>query len=396
MYRPDTLALTALLGLLTAFGPLSTDMYLPSLPDIGRALNASTAKVQLTLSAFLVGFAIGQVIFGPISDRYGRKPVLLASLALYALASIACALATTIDLLIIARFVQAIGACGPIVLARAIVRDLYSGPRAGRELSIMGTIMGIVPALAPILGGLLHIAFGWTSSFWFTGLFGLITMVIVVARLPETVLERSTAPISPLGIIRTYGTILKNRAFVAYTTMFAATYGGLFSFISGSSFVLQDLYGLSPDAYGAAFGFTVIGFISGTLIGTRLVQRRGLNAALRLGVLLLLTASATMILGVALAIPSAFAVLVPMAIYTGGVGLMMPNSMAGALTPFPDRAGAASSLVGFLQMSFAALVGIVVGHALGSSAWPMVIAIAVLGCTAATAYWLSRGIRGVA
>ncbi|MEI8146985.1 MAG: multidrug effflux MFS transporter, partial [Alphaproteobacteria bacterium] len=357
MYRPDTLALTALLGLLTAFGPLSTDMYLPSLPDIGRALNASTAKVQLTLSAFLVGFAIGQVIFGPISDRYGRKPVLLASLALYALASIACALATTIDLLIIARFVQAIGACGPIVLARAIVRDLYSGPRAGRELSIMGTIMGIVPALAPILGGLLHIAFGWTSSFWFTGLFGLITMVIVVARLPETVLERSTAPISPLGIIRTYGTILKNRAFVAYTTMFAATYGGLFSFISGSSFVLQDLYGLSPDAYGAAFGFTVIGFISGTLIGTRLVQRRGLNAALRLGVLLLLTASATMILGVALAIPSAFAVLVPMAIYTGGVGLMMPNSMAGALTPFPDRAGAASSLVGFLQMSFAALVG---------------------------------------
>jgi DHA1 family bicyclomycin/chloramphenicol resistance-like MFS transporter len=259
----------------------------------------------------------------------------------------------------------------------------------------MGTIMGIVPALAPVLGGVLHIAFGWTSSFWFTGLFGLITMVIVVARLPETVLERSTAPISPLGIMRTYATILKNRAFVAYTTMFAATYGGLFSFISGSSFVLQDLYGLSPDAYGAAFGFTVIGFISGTLLGTRLVQRRGLDAALRLGVLLLLTASATMILGVGLAIPSSFAVLGPMAIYTGGVGLMMPNSMAGALTPFPDRAGAASSLVGLLQMSFAALVGIVVGHALGSSAWPMVIAIAVLGCTAGAAYWLSRGVRGV-
>src|SRR3954452_24722230 len=158
MLKPDTLALTIVLALLTALGPLSTDMYLPSLPAIAGNLNASTSQVQLTLSAFLLGFAAGQFVYGPVSDTLGRKPVLLFGIGLFTIASVVCAVAPSIEVLIGARFVQALGASGPIVLGRAIVRDLYEGPRAGRELSRMGTIMGVVPALAPIVGGLLSVA----------------------------------------------------------------------------------------------------------------------------------------------------------------------------------------------------------------------------------------------
>src|ERR671928_16172 len=165
MLKPDTLALTAVLALLTALGPLSTDMYLPSLPAIASIFGATPAAVQLTLSAFLLGFAAGQILHGPVSDRYGRKPVLLATLTLFGLTSIACALSPSVPFLIAMRFVQALAASGPIVLARAIVRDLYEGPRAGRELARMGTIMGLVPAAAPVLGGVLDQVFGWRSVF---------------------------------------------------------------------------------------------------------------------------------------------------------------------------------------------------------------------------------------
>ncbi len=163
MLKPDTLALTVVLALLTALGPLSTDMYLPSLPAIAAGLNATTGQTQLTLSAFLLGFAAGQFFYGPISDRVGRKPVLLFGLGLFTLASLVCALSPNIETLIGARFLQALGASGPIVLGRAIVRDFYEGPRAGRELSRMGTIMGVVPALAPILGGIIERFFGWQA-----------------------------------------------------------------------------------------------------------------------------------------------------------------------------------------------------------------------------------------
>src|SRR3712207_1478784 len=192
MLKPETLAMTVVLALLTALGPLSTDMYLPSLPAIAADLGATTAGTQLTLSAFLLGFAVGQFVYGPVSDRVGRRPVLLFGLGLFALASLACTAAPSIEALVAARFVQALGASGPIVLGRAIVRDLYEGPRAGRELSRMSTIMGLVPAVAPVLGGLLHEALGWRSNFAACILFGVVLAAVVIARLPETIPARST------------------------------------------------------------------------------------------------------------------------------------------------------------------------------------------------------------
>ena len=166
MLRPGTFALTVLLAALSAIGPLTTDMYLPSLPDIARLLGASTAQTQLTVSSYLVGFAVGQIFYGPLADRHGRKPVLLGAMALYCVASLACALSTSIEMLIAARALQALGGSGGIVLARAIVRDLYSGARAGRELSLIGAVMALAPVLAPLIGGVLQTAFGWRSVFF--------------------------------------------------------------------------------------------------------------------------------------------------------------------------------------------------------------------------------------
>lgn len=382
MLKPDTLALTIVLALLTALGPLSTDMYLPSLPAIAANLQASTGQTQLTLSAFLFGFAAGQFFYGPISDRVGRKPVLLFGLGLFILASLVCALAPNIEILIASRFLQALGASGPIVLGRAIVRDFYEGPRAGKELSRMGTIMGVVPALAPILGGLIAQFYEWRVTFGMMLLCGIALAAIVLLRLPESIRKTSDMPISFGSILKGFGMLLRHPGYRTYVSFSMLAYGGLFAFISGSSFVLQGVYHLDELSYAFSFAFMVVGYIGGTVLAQHLVSRHGLDGTIRFGVLGLALGGVLMVALVALGVPSSFAITGPMAIYAFGVGLTMPQAMASALMPFPERAGAASSLLGICQMSFAAILGIVLGQNLGASALPLPVAIASTGVLA--------------
>ncbi|HEX8665852.1 MAG TPA: multidrug effflux MFS transporter [Beijerinckiaceae bacterium] len=388
--RPDTLGMTVMLALLAALGPLSTDMYLPSLPAIARELSATTAETQATLSAFLLGFAVGQFAYGPVSDKAGRRPALLAGLGIFLVGSAACAFAPTIATLIAGRFLQAVGAAGPIVLARAMVRDLYEGPRAGRELSRMGMIMGLVPALAPILGGVLQGLFGWRANFWATILCGIGLVLAVLAALPETLPARQVGPLSFAAMLRSFAVLLRHPAYRVYVGLAGLAYGGLFAFISGSSFVLQGVYGLTELGFAFSFAFTVLGYIAGTVLAQKLVGSRGLDGAIAIGVALLAVGGVLMLALVLLRVPSAAAVVGPMALYTAGVGLALPSSQASAMTPFPERAGAASSLLGIVQMSFAALVGIALGHALGGEAWPLPLAVAAAGLAAFT---LFRGTR---
>lgn len=391
--RPGTLALTATLALLTALGPLSTDMYLPALPAIARALDATTAQTQATLSAFLVGFACGQVLYGPLSDRIGRKPVLTAGLALFLLATMACALAPSIEALSLARFVQALGASGPIVLARAVVRDLYDGPRAGRELSRMGTIMGLVPALAPILGGLIFAISGWRAIFAAIAVGSAVLALVVVAALPETLRARDPSPLSASAILRGFRDLLRHPSYRVYVALSTLTYSGLFAFISGSSFVLQGGYGLSELAFAFSFALMVAGFIGGTLIAQAVVPGRGLDGTIALGVGAQATGGALMLALASVGTGSSFEITAPMALYAVGVGLTMPQSMAAAMQPFPDRAGAASSLVGICQMSVAALVGIGLGAALGTTPLALPATVAVLGAIAAVVFAFSSAAR---
>ncbi|HMI17448.1 MAG TPA: MFS transporter, partial [Bradyrhizobium sp.] len=190
MLRPDTMALTALLALLTAVGPMSVDLYLPSLPGLGRVFGATVPQVQLTLSGYLLCFAVGQIVFGPISDHVGRKPVLLAALSLYVAISLSCMFATSIEILIALRCLQALGVAGAPVLARAIVRDLYHGVRAGRELARMGSITALAPVVAPSLGGILQSTFGWRASFLDMAALGFCAILLVIRLLPETMKQR--------------------------------------------------------------------------------------------------------------------------------------------------------------------------------------------------------------
>ncbi|MDO8878012.1 MAG: multidrug effflux MFS transporter [Pseudolabrys sp.] len=393
MLRPDTFALTALLAALTAIGPLSTDMYMPSLPDIARQLSASAAQVQLTLSTCLVGFAVGQIVYGPISDRHGRKPVLLAALGLFVAASLICALSTSIEMLIGARFLQALGGSGCIMVARAIVRDLYSGSRAGRELSVMGSAMALAPIIAPVIGGLLQTGFGWRSNFVALIAFGIAGVATIWLLLPETLKERAVEPVSPASMLRSYRIVARHPAYLSYMALATGAYAGLFAWISGASFVLQNLYGLTPLKFGIAFSLGAIGYLIGTTLAARLVMRLGLDRTIGFGCCALAVGGLGMLGSLALGFTSAASLVLPVGVYLAGLGMVLPQSIAGAMTPFPERAGAASALFGFVQQSVAAICGATVGVLLGHSAWPVAGAVALMGVATLLLWVLTRGVR---
>jgi DHA1 family bicyclomycin/chloramphenicol resistance-like MFS transporter len=393
MLRPDTLALTAFLALLTALGPVSTDMYLPSLPDIGRLLSASAAEVQLTLSAYLVGFATGQIAYGPYSDRYGRRPVLLIALGLFCVANLICAAAPSIPVLIAARTLQAVGGSGAIVVARAIVRDLYAGPRAGRELSLMGLIMGIAPIVAPLIGGGLQTTFGWRANFIVALAVGLAAAAVAWRLFPETLQRPALEPISFVHVVRVYRGLLRSRAFLAHLAILALSFAGLFAWLSGSPFVLQDLYGLSPLGYSVAFAICSLGYLLGTLVASFIVDRIGLGSTIGLGACALAAGGLAMCLALALGASSIAAIVLPAALYLFGLGFTMPQAMAGALTPFPHQAGAASSLLGFVQQSSAAILGVLVGQLISETAWPIAGPLAAMGILACLVWTASREVR---
>jgi MFS transporter, DHA1 family, multidrug resistance protein len=391
MLRPDTFALTALLALLTAIGPLSVDLYLPSLPAIGTALGASPAAVGLTLSSYLIGFAAGQIAYGPLSDRHGRKPVLFAALLIYCAATLVCTFAPTIEVLIAARALQAFGSSGAIVLPRAVVRDLYDGPRAGRELSLMAMIMGLAPILAPLIGSLLQAGFGWRACFVFLVLAGIAAVAAVRWLLPETLRKRGHASAS--GLIASIGVVARHGGALAYVGMIAAGYGGLFAFISGSPFVLQSVYALTPFGYGLSFAIASIGYILGSWLAAKLVTRLGLDRTIGWGAFALAASGVALVAAAALAPRAVAGFVAPMTLYLFGLGLAMPQALAGALQPFPERAGAASSLIGCVQQTVAASTGALVAHALGDTAWPLVIGIAVPGAAALAIWAATRRVR---
>jgi len=394
MLRPDTFALTLLLSFLTALGPLSMDMYLPSLPDIARTLRAPVLDVQLTIASYLFGFAVGQIVYGPVSDRFGRKPVLLIALALYAAATIGCAMAQSIDSLIAARFVQALGGAGSIVLARAVVRDLYSGVRAGRELSLMGSVTAFAPIVAPVIGGVLQTAFGWRATFVVLVIFAAVSGAVAARLLPETLQQRTPGPFSLAAMAGLYRSVLVHRGFLANLGILTTTFVGLFAWVSGAPIVMQGaVYGLSPLVFGVTFAAAAAGYMAGTYVAARIVMRVGLDRIVGIGTVMLAAGGLTMVAVVVLGLVHVMWFVGAMMIYLAGLGFALPASMAGALTPFPDRAGTASSLMGFTQQTGAAIAAAAIGLYLGQSAWPVAGVVATMGCLALAIWALTRRVR---
>jgi DHA1 family bicyclomycin/chloramphenicol resistance-like MFS transporter len=391
MFGPNSTSLTVLLGALAALGPLSNDTYLVSLPTMTEAFAASVDRVQLTLTVFMVGFAIGQFVYGPLSDRFGRRPTLLAGLALYVAASAVAASAATIEILIVARFAQAIGMCSGPVLSRAVVRDLHTRERAARILSYMAAITGFAPVFAPILGSYLHVTFGWRANFVLVTTYGAVVLAIVALYFAETNVRLDTTALNPRSVLRNMATLLSSRLYLGYALVVACVGSGLFAFISGSPFVFLRVFGFEPQYFGYLFGFCMLGYLVGSAIGGRIVLRLGIEGLLRWGVGLALVSGVAMAVLAWVPVHHPAAVLVPMYLFMFAFALVLPQATAAALTPFPHIAGSASSLLGLGQYGFSAVVGTLVAAFFDGSPRPMATAIGAVGVIAALSLVLLVG-----
>ncbi len=355
------LGLTILLAALTALQPLSTDMYLPSLLNIAAAFNTDMAHVQLTLSLFLVGFAVGQIFYGPFADKYGRKPVLLVGMAIYMVGTLVCINAATIEYLVIGRLLQAFGGSGPIVLARTIVRDMLKGPAAGKMLSLMGFILGFVPMIAPIFGGYLETAFGWQSHFYVFLICATLLGIAVILFLPETNQHKTRETLTPIAFFKIYNGLLSSSVYRFFISRIALTYGGMFAFISGSSYYVQTRFELTPEQYGFTFASVVVGYMFGTLAGANLAMKLGTYKAIYYGTCLQAIGGILMVGLHLIGVYHVAQVAVPMFLFLAGAGFVLPQSQAGSMSDFPHKAGAASSLAGVFQVGVAAIFGTLTG-----------------------------------
>jgi MFS transporter, DHA1 family, multidrug resistance protein len=375
--------LLAVLALLSAFTPLSIDMYLPALPVIAVDLEGSAGDIQLTLSAFMVAFGAGQIFYGPAGDRFGRRPVILAGLAVYMAASVGCAFAAAAGHLIALRFLQGLAACGGVVLARTMVRDLAEKDQAARAMSLMLACTSIAPMLAPLIGGQILWFAGWRAIFWVLAGAGVFAFVVAWAKLPETLRPEYRQPFALGSIVKRFGELLRHRAFMGYALAASFQFAALFSFISGSPFVFIERYGIAPREYGVVFGGMVVFMTVGSLLNARFVRQLGAGPILRWAVLVPAIAGTTAaILGWIEARHGTIGLWPFLACFVAQIAtisLIGPNATAMALQRYPHMAGTASSLMGVLTFGTGAAFGAVVGQTFDGTIAPMTFAMAVAG-----------------
>ncbi len=367
-----------ILGTLSAFGPMAIDFYLPSFPTLALVFGTDVEHVQLSLASYFAGTALGQLIYGPLADRFGRRGPLLAGLVLFTLASLACALAQSLEWLIVARFVQALGGCAGMVISRAVVRDLCDPLTSAKVFSKLMLVMGVAPILAPLGGGLLLQLFGWQSIFLGLVLFSALCLVAVLLWLPETRPQR--LPAQPLaGAPGRYVMLLRDRLLVGYGLTGGVAMAGMFAYISGSPFVFIDLYGVPAEHYGWLFGANAAGFILTAQLNGWMLRHHGPGYWLKRTVWVYCAATLAL-LAVAMARPEQlWPLLVPLFISTASLSCVLPNATACAMAGQGTHAGSASALIGSLQFTVAALASGLVGALHDGSARPMALVIAVCG-----------------
>lgn len=369
--------MTLLLGALIAVAPLAMDIYLASMPSMTRALSATPEQVQLTLSLYMYAWGAAQIFVGPLADRYGRRPALIAGLMLFVAASAVCAASRSIETLIGARIAQAIGMATVAVVPRAVVRDLYSGERAARMLSLMGVVLGIAPIIAPIIGSHLHVWFGWQANFIFVTAYGAIALFCVVVALPETIKAKNVRATAPAVVLGNYRRLLQSRRYVGYLLVAAFASSGLFAFLAGSAFVFVTVIGSGERGFGFLFGAVMLGNIVGSVAGSRLVARLGLDRMIRYSTRLMLLAGLVLATLAWARVAHPAAIVVPMFVFMVALMTTMPPATAGALTPFPEISGSAASLFSFCQFVTASTAALVVGVTFDGTQRPMATAIAI-------------------
>ena len=373
---------TTLLWLVTGcmmLQPLSTDLYLASLPGMALDFGVSPAAVQQTLSLFVFGFGTAQLISGPLSDRYGRRPVLIGGLALYFVSGLACALAPSLGWLIAARFVQAIGCCTAVVVARAIVRDAYAPAEGARVMARALSLLALAPILGPILGGYLQVAFGWRAAFVTLALSGLAMWVASLRHLTESNPRLNPNAMRLGHLAATYRDVLRTPAFWAYALPGSLSYASIFVFISGTPFVLIKVLGVPAQYYGYLFAIGVLGYLGGTLICRRLLSRIGVARVLALGTTVGMLGGLGFLLLVLAGISHWTLVVAAQFVVMTAHGINFACTQSGSLAPFSDKAGAAAGLFGCLVMYAALAAGIWVGSSHDGTLLPLASISATVG-----------------
>lgn len=371
---------------MAAIGPFSIDMYLPALPAIGASLNATAGAVQGTLAIYFLGLAFGQVFYGPLSDRYGRRAPLFVGFGLYTLAAIACALAPDVQALTAARLVQALGGCAGMVIARAVVRDVTDERGAVRLMAQLMLVMGVAPIVAPMVGGAVLPVFGWRGIFWLLAIYGVTMLAIIALFLPESLPEERRRRDGMLAVIRVWRGLLGNRRFVGHALTGGFIIGGMFAYISGSPFVFMELHGVPAGQYGFYFGANALGImVVGQVVG-RLAQRVAPAQLLPVVIWVPFLAGLALLFVSATGIGGFVALLVTLFGYIAMIGAVMPLTVALGMGPHGAVAGSASALMGTLQFSIGAGVGALLGALQDGTAVPMALVIA--GC--GVAGWTAR------
>ncbi len=386
------LRLAVVLGLLSAIGPFAIDMYLPALPAIGQALNADVHQVQLSLMAFFLSFAVSQVIYGPASDMYGRKPPLYVGIALFVAGSVGCALASDIDTLIVFRLVQGLGGGAPNVITRAVVRDLHTGAEATRLMSLLMLVFSVSPILAPLVGSLIIAAAGWQAIFWTVATIGVVGLALTGFALEETrpPAERTRSDLASTG--RAFWLLARDPHFMGLCMVGSFGVAAFFIYLANSSFVLIAHYGLTPRQYSLAFALNAASFIGASQLAGRLTQRHGLPRVVTVAVVgfaLAMCAGAALNLAGIDRLDVMIAVLL---VGFGFLGLVIPTTSVMALDHHGEIAGAASALMGTLQMVAGAVVIAAMGRFVDGTARPMLAGIALTAlATLALTLWTLHG-----
>ena len=378
--------LAIILGALTAIGPLAIDMYLPALPAIARDLGAPIAAVQKSLPSYFIGISIGQALYGPLSDRFGRKPALYLGLGIFVSASLGCAFATSVTQLVVFRFLQALGGCAPLVVPRAVVRDYFDGPESVRMLSMLILVMMLGPILAPFIGGQLLIYFGWRSIFLLLAGYALTWLVLVAWLLPESLRPEQRRRDSLAVIARTYARILRDPAYLGWVLSGGLVFAGLLAYISGSSFVYIELFHVSPERFGLYFGANAIGLMIASQVNRYLAGRVRPEVIVRVALPVAVTAGATLLVDAYTGFGGFAGILVPLFCFVACHGFVGPNTTALAMSPYGAVAGSASALMGTLQFVLGAASGSLVSAFGNGTAVPFALVIAGCGIAALTVH----------
>ncbi len=375
MTRKKYISLILILGSLTALAPFSIDMYLPGFPAIAKDLHTSAAKVSLSLTGFFIGIAAGQLLYGPLLDRFGRKPPLYIGLTVYIAASVACAFAHSINILIGLRLIQALGGCAASVAATAMVRDMFPAKDNAKVFSLLVLVLGASPLVAPTVGGYVTAAFGWPLIFLILAAIGLAVLTAAVLGLPTNYKPDTTLSLKPLPMVQNFIAVLRVPQFYTYTLAGAIAFGGLFAYVAGSPLVFMSVFGVEGKVYGWIFAFLSVGFIGASQTNNLLLRKYSSEAVVYtalccyalIGTLFFITAIAG---GLTLPLTILFLFLVLVCIGVAG-----PNASSLALAPFSERAGTAAALMGALQMGVGASISFLISLAEKPSTVPMATAI---------------------